>query len=180
MVDKIKAWLDTDPAERNIAEGAELLLRLDRNRIAHRNITMFPGRYAAHLEYQLKKHLLFLLDKMTHEKVVALSSEAESACARNLDTSSVPPQAIRRGMRPDHDTLPPEIQNKYNLAMDARRRISQCHMQARRVMDADIRCKDSELYPWIKEIIDLDKKAHALFKEYDTFDNETKSNALQA
>lgn len=178
--EKIREWLDTPPENRDIASGADMLLRLDRNRIAHRNITMFPDRYASHLEYQLKKHLTFILDRMTHEKVVQLSAKADEACARNVDSSTVPPQAIRRGMRPDHDSLPPEIQAKYDLAMDTRRRISQCHLKARSVMDSDIQCKDSELYPWVKEIITLDKKAHALFKEYDSYKNTVHDDGEQA
>lgn len=172
MIEKIQKWLNTEPSQRDITEGAELLLRIDRNRIAYRNATLFPDRYASHLEYQLKKYLMFMLDRMTHEKVQQLTAEAGAAAERNVDVSAVPPEAIRRGLRPDHASLPQEVQQLYEQAMATRRRISECHMQARRVMESHVVCKDSELYPWVKEIIELDKKAHALFRQYDSFSPE--------
>lgn len=56
LTPKIKEWLDTAPEKRDIRVGAELLLRINRNRVLYNNILRNPGRHAATLEYQLQRY----------------------------------------------------------------------------------------------------------------------------
>ena len=44
MIDKIKAYLDTPAAERDVAAGALLLLQLNRNRILYNGACIAPQR----------------------------------------------------------------------------------------------------------------------------------------
>lgn len=166
---KISEWLDTEPEARNIEQGALLLLKINRNRIAYDNTIRNPRRYAANLEYQLRRHLEFRLADVTHEQVAEMQVKAEEIYLKNFGHTEQQVQESSRGLRSDHDKLPSDIRKAYESAMEKRRRISQCHLKAREIMQSNIKCKDSELFPWVKEIISLDKEVHKLFKKYDTY-----------
>lgn len=46
LTPKIKEWLETEPSKRDLMKGAELLLRITRNRIMYANITRNIARHA--------------------------------------------------------------------------------------------------------------------------------------
>ena len=124
LTDKIQAYLQTEPAKRNVVEGATLLLSLNRNRILFQNVVKRPEKYADKVEYELKKHLQIRLDDKTMSEVAAMDATvvpfAENTINKRLmlasdkaDDIDVPEElevAIRHaGKRADHDELPDEI-----------------------------------------------------------------------
>ena len=91
LTQKIKEWLDTEPAKRDLDAGAEMLLRVTRNRILYANITRNPKAKAAHLEYQLQKVLKNRLLEVTHEQVQQMMKEAAAAAVAEA-MKNLPPQ----------------------------------------------------------------------------------------
>ena len=121
LTEKIQAYLQTEPAKRNVVEGATLLLSLNRNRILFQNVVKRPEKFADKVEYELKKHLQIRLDDKTMSEVAAMDATvvpfAENTLNKRLmlasdkaDDIDVPEElevAIRHaGKRTDHDELP--------------------------------------------------------------------------
>ena len=117
MIDKIKAYLDTPAAERDVAAGALLLLQLNRNRILYNGACIAPQRYAPVIEHELKKHLRILLDGLTAQgieemerEVVPVAEESLEEGAPVVSTDVDHPEGTHRGRRADHESLTAEIQ----------------------------------------------------------------------
>ena len=120
MIDKIKAYLDTPAAERDVAAGALLLLQLNRNRILYNGACIAPQRYAPVIEHELKKHLRILLDGLTTQGIVEMEHEVVPVAEESLEegapvvsTDVDHPEGTHRGRRADHESLPAEIQALY-------------------------------------------------------------------
>ena len=75
FTEKIRAWLNIPVNERNVEEGATMLLQLNRNRILHQNIIRRGAKMMPKLEYELKKHLRIRDDGKTLHEVVAMEKE---------------------------------------------------------------------------------------------------------
>ena len=56
IIEKVKAYLEAAPEERDLAAGALLVLQLTNNRIMYQNFMRKPKLYASRIEYELKKH----------------------------------------------------------------------------------------------------------------------------
>ncbi|MCH4213338.1 MAG: hypothetical protein LKF70_11195, partial [Prevotella sp.] len=70
---KIKRWLEEDSHDSDsIVEGANLLLRLNRNQSLHQNILRKPEKYESKVIYELKKFLPIRLARMTMGDVKTL------------------------------------------------------------------------------------------------------------
>lgn len=67
LTPQIKKWLETEPSQRNLQEGADLLLRVTRNKILYANITRNIARHAGTIEYHLNKIYKARLVDITHE-----------------------------------------------------------------------------------------------------------------
>ena len=50
----MQGWLNTEPAKRDLMKGAEMILKLTRNRILYQNISHNPQKFASKIEYELK------------------------------------------------------------------------------------------------------------------------------
>lgn len=107
---KIQEWLDTPVSERNIPAGAELLLKLNRNRILYHNIIHRGERMMGKLEYELKKYLRMRIDNKTVADVVRLEKEILPKVQKFVEEEEPANKAEHAGKRADHDELPPEIQ----------------------------------------------------------------------
>ena len=158
------------PEERDLQEGALMLLQLSGNRIMYNNIIRSPERYSDHLEYQLQKYYNFRVRELTHEQVEAMSAKVDKiAESRKLVAPAENQSQHRLGRRPDHDSLPPEIQALYVENLSTLRRMREVHLRLRTLSLVDAPCPDSERYPFLKELIALDKKLKASWKAYDSF-----------
>ena len=110
FTEKIRAWLDIPVKERNVEEGATMLLQLNRNRILHQNIIRRGAKMMPKLEYELKKHLRIRDDGKTLHEVVAMEKEVMPVVEKIVEK----PVAEHAGKRADHDELPPEIQQLWD------------------------------------------------------------------
>ncbi len=111
LTPQIKAWLETEPAARDLELGATLLLKVTRNRILHANIMRNLPARAGIIEYHLKKIYSRRLQDITHEQVKAMMTQVDAiATARGLANDTASPGATRtafqKGKRTDHDQLP--------------------------------------------------------------------------
>ena len=76
---------------------------------------------------------------------------------------------FKAGKRADHDNLPEEIQGLYAENLDIVHRMREVHLQLRKLSTENATCPDSERYPFLKEIIALDKKRVENWDIYDHF-----------
>ena len=163
FTEKVQAWLAQDAEQRDYAEGALLLLQLTGNQIMYRNLIANPSGKAQFIEYQLKKRLQFRLQQVTHEQVEQMQAQVDKIVVnRNLDTKKEKPvNEFKAGKRADHDELPDEIQALYVENLGIVQRMRELHLKLRTLSLENATCPDSERYPFLKELINLDKKLHS-------------------
>lgn len=121
------AWLRGDHSSgESIKKGAELLLRVNRNRGLYERICRNPKAGVKKLEYEITKHLNYRLQGYTIQDIEALDAEvtpqvqAAVDAAENAADGEVPVVqeadgdgdtgcVVVKGIRPDHDSLPDDI-----------------------------------------------------------------------
>lgn len=168
LTPKIKEWLDTPADQRDIAAGAELLLRVNRNRILYNNIMRNPAKHAATLEYHLQKILKQRLIDTTHEEVARMMTHVD-AIAEQHGFSRPTRSEFQRGKRADHDQLPPDVQQLYVDNADIMRRMRDAHTRLRMINSTNSTCPDSDRYPLAKDIIRLDLQYRDNWNLYDHY-----------
>ena len=167
LIPKVKEWLDANPEDRDLAAGALLVLQLTNNRIMYQNFMRKPKLYASRIEYELKKKYNFYLQQLTHEQVAEMGKQVEAiAKEHNLPNEH---EEFKKGKRADHDALPVEIQALYAQNLSIMQQMRRCHTQLQLLSVEHSTCPDSERYPFLKELIDLDKQYHANWEQYDHF-----------
>lgn len=167
LIPKVKEWLDANPDERDLAAGALLVLQLTNNRIMYQNFMRRPKQYASRIEYELKKKYQFYLQQLTHEQVMEMGKQVEVISKEhNLPNEH---EEFKKGKRADHDALPVEIQALYAQNLSIMQQMRRLHMQLQLLSVENSTCPDSERYPFLKELIDLDKQYHANWQQYDYF-----------
>ena len=165
---QIKDWLDTPIEERDFEKGALYLLKLSGNQIMYRNIIANPKGKADFIEYQLQKYYNFRVQDLTHEQVAEMEQQVESIVAEHIPLAAEA-YTKQKGKREDHDLLPDEIKAKFVENLDLLRRMRELHLKLRTMSTEEAPCPDSERYPFLKELISLDKKLHANWEEYDNY-----------
>lgn len=168
FTESIKQWLDTPEAERDYELGALYLLKLSGNRILYRTIMVNPAGKKEHIEYQLQKYYDFRVRELTHDQVAELSAQAERIVKEHIPLAAKSDSAPK-GKRPDHDSLPPEITALYDENLSILRRMREVHLRLRSLSLENATCPDSERYPFVKEIVELDKKLHKNWEVYDSY-----------
>ena len=162
FTEKVQAWLAQDAEQRDYAEGALLLLQLTGNQIMYRNLMVNPKRRAEFIEYQLKKRLSFRL-----------------VVNRNLEVKQQQPaNEFKAGKRADHDQLPDEIQALYVENLGIVQKMRELHLKLRTLSLENATCPDSERYPFLKELIALDKRLHSNWEQYDHYTWTASSDSL--
>lgn len=179
---QIKQWLDTEPSQRDYAVGALYLLKLSGNQIMYRNLVARDNAQAyEYIEYQLQKYLNFRLADLTHKEVAAMDAQVSTIVAEHIPLAATADkdkaEGIGRGKRADHDTLPDSIKALYVENLSLLQRMRELHLKLRSLSLENATCPDSERYPFLKEIIKLDKKLHSNWEQYDHYipANETDS-----
>lgn len=182
LTPQIKEWLDTEPSQRNLHRGADLLLRITRNKILYTNITRNIARHAGTIEYHLNKIYKARLNDITHAQVRSMMVEVDAiAGARGLESpeGSSKRSEFQRGKRADHDELPDEIKQLYVDNADILRKMRECHVRLRMITPENSTCPDSDRYPWAKEIIALDTLYRENWNRYDHYVKGTPVAAVQ-
>ena len=170
LIPKVKAYLDQNPEERDLAAGALLVLQLTNNRIMYQNFMRRPKQYASRIEYELKKKYQFYLQELTHEQVADMSRKVEIiAETHHLREESSPNEEFKKGKRTDHDALPEEIQALYAQNLSIMQQMRRAHLQLQLLSTENSTCPDSERYPFLHELIELDKQYHANWEKYDHY-----------
>ena len=167
VIEKVKAYLEAAPEERDLAAGALLVLQLTNNRIMYQNFMRRPNHYASRIEYELQKKYNFYLQQLTHEQVLEMGKQVQSiAKEHNLADEH---EEFKKGKRADHDALPLEIQALYAQNMSIMQQMRRLHTQLQLLSVEHSTCPDSERYPFLKELIALDKQYHANWQAYDHY-----------
>ena len=146
LTEAMVAWLrrDDHSSDESIREGAELLLRVNRNRGLFERIRRYPKGGVKKLEYEIKKHVNYRLQGYTIQDIEALDAEvtpqvkvaidtADGAADGELpvvlepDDSSYMGYVIVKGIRPDHDKLPDDIKAIWPANADRWKKIKETY-----------------------------------------------------
>ena len=177
---KLQEWMNTPADKRDYEQGAKYLLQLTNNKILFTNISRDLKGHAQFIEFKIKRYLQYRLQELTHEEVNAMQKQVDAIVQKHgLDkelvvspkgsTPSSAAQEFRTGKRADHDTLPPEIQALYVENASLMQKMRELHLQLRKLSTKASTCPDSDRYPFLKEIIELDKRYHKNWEAYDKF-----------
>ena len=164
----IKTWLETPEAERDYTVGALYLLKLSGNQIMYKNIIAQIDRRHDVVEYQLQKYYNFRVQALTHAQVEEMSAQVEQIVADHIPLAAEADEK-RTGKRADHDSLPDEIKARYVENLSRLHRMRELQLRLRSLSLDNAPCPDSERYPFLKELIALDKKLHANWEAYDHY-----------
>lgn len=166
----IQLWLDSQQEQRDLEQGAEMLLRLNRNRYMHAQILRRSN--FAKLEYELHKHLKIRLEGLTTREVARMEQDAlpkiEESLAQGQPTISTDgdhPDGVFRGRRADHDTLPADLQALYERNGEIYFKMKQLFETLKGMEDATP-CDRHEL---LTQLVDLDKAYRDNWNAYDTW-----------
>lgn len=178
---RMQAWLSAPAGGRDIREGAEMLLRLTRNRILYANILRRPDKMASKLEYELKKHLRIRLDGLTRRDVALMEREVMPRAKEMLAAGSPPdtgdglpeinsevdqPAPVHEGRRADHDALPEEIRRLWDDNAGIWFRIKQTYNTLLSMEHA----APCDRYEYLKVLDELDRRYRDNIARYDAYD----------
>ena len=164
----IKQWLETSSKQRDYSVGALYLLKLSGNQIMYRNIVAQLDRRHDFIDYQIQKYYNFRVQSLTHEQVEEMQQQVDVIVAEHLSLAANADEH-KTGKRDDHDSLPNEIKAKYVENLSILQRMRELHLKLRSLSLDTASCPDSERYPFLKELIRLDKKMHENWEAYDHF-----------
>ena len=164
----IKQWLETPSNQRDYSVGALYLLKLSGNQIMYRNVVAQLDRRHDFVDYQIQKYYNFRVQALTHAQVEEMQQKVDVIVAEHISLAANADEH-KTGKRDDHDSLPDEIKAKYVENLSILQRMRELHLKLRSLSLDTAPCPDSERYPFLKELINLDKKIHANWEEYDHF-----------
>ena len=164
----IKQWLETPSNQRDYSVGALYLLKLSGNQIMYRNIVAQLDRRHEFVDYQIQKYYNFRVQALTHAQVEEMQQQVDVIVSEHISLAANADEH-KTGKRDDHDSLPDEIKAKYVENLSILQRMRELHLKLRSLSLDTAPCPDSERYPFLKELIELDKKMHANWEEYDHF-----------
>ena len=164
----IKQWLETPSDQRDYSVGALYLLKLSGNQIMYRNVVAQLDRRHDFVDYQIQKYYNFRVQALTHAQVEEMQQKVDVIVAEHISLAANADEH-KTGKRDDHDSLPDEIKAKYVENLSILQRMRELHLKLRSLSLDTAPCPDSERYPFLKELIELDKKMHANWEEYDHY-----------
>ena len=164
----IKQWLETPSNQRDYSVGALYLLKLSGNQIMYRNVVAQLDRRHDFVDYQIQKYYNFRVQALTHAQVEEMQQKVDAIVAEHISLAANADEH-KTGKRIDHDSLPDEIKAKYVENLSILQRMRELHLKLRSLSLDTAPCPDSERYPFLKELIELDKKMHANWEEYDHY-----------
>ena len=164
----IKQWLETPSNQRDYSVGALYLLKLSGNQIMYRNVVAQLDRRHEFVDYQIQKYYNFRVQALTHAQVEEMQQQVDVIVAEHISLAANADEH-KTGKRDDHDSLPDEIKAKYVENLSILQRMRELHLKLRSLSLDTSPCPDSERYPFLKELINLDKKMHANWEEYDHY-----------
>lgn len=164
----IKQWIETPSNQRDYSVGALYLLKLSGNQIMYRNVVAQLDRRHDFVDYQIQKYYNFRVQALTHAQVEEMQQKVDVIVAEHISLAANADEH-KTGKRDDHDSLPDDIKAKYVENLSILQRMRELHLKLRSLSLDTAPCPDSERYPFLKELIELDKKMHANWEEYDHY-----------
>lgn len=172
LTQRIQDYLSTSVEEREIADGATLLLSLNRNNIMFQQIIRQPHKYADKVEYELQKHLSIRLNEKTvadvvkmNETVIPLADDTLKLMPVISSDAELPQGIKAKGIRPDHDSLPDEVRALWDESSNLYFRIKEL-FESLKGMESASACDRFEL---LKQLDECDKKYRDNMKTYDAY-----------
>lgn len=167
MITDVKPILDflsIPAADRDWAQGNELLLRYSGRLWAYKARAAHPERHAKLIEAELNKYAKFVM-RNTNGRM----KKEVARMAAKVEKAQPPMFEFKKGRRSDHDQLPEDIQALYYEIPNITRRMQHLHMRLRDLSLENAPCPDADRYPFIKELYQLDTKRHKMWAEYDAY-----------
>lgn len=168
-------WHTSSAENRDYHAGLALLADVSGNRFYLFSIRS-PQNKKDFIDYQLSKYIKRCIGGNPQE-TKEISLKVNEIVEKNISLAAAKDEAAHRGRRDDHDSLPVEIQALYIENLDILRQIRDIHLRLRLINEQEASCDveghsfDSDRVPFMKKIIDLDKKMHDNWKKYDTYSN---------
>lgn len=174
VIKAIQDWLNSD--EKDFPAGAELLLRINRNRMM--NQILMRTRNLGKLTYELRKLLNIMLDGMSRRDVVVLEHQVMPRIKESLQTPPVAPdmdageqesspegeeQTTFRGKRADHDELPESVRALYDRNGEVFFKMKETYNSLLQMEDAE----PCDRYELLKMLDELDREYRGNWAIYD-------------
>ena len=129
-----------------------------------------PTSKAEFIEYNIRKYYNFRVQALTHYQVEEMQKQVDVIAQEHFSLEEEnPAKDFKKGKREDHDSLPDEIQALYVENLSIVQRMREVHLKLRSLSADNATCPDSERYPFLKELIELDKRLHSNWEQYDHF-----------
>ena len=110
------------------------------------------------------------MQEFTHEQVKEMEKKVEKIFEKRLSIEeNNPARDFKKGKRTDHDSLPEEIRALYVENLGIAQRMRDVQTKLRLISTEESPCPDSERYPFLKELISLDKQLHENWERYDRY-----------
>lgn len=160
---KIKEILDTPDEQIDIDYAATILLKVNRNRVLNQSIVRRGN--VSKLRYELQKIYDFRFKENALVEVKVLEEKIVPIIKETFPSAEQKEASENKGLRADHEQLPDEIKAKYVENQNIFPRMRKLHEQLKLMGDA----KPCDRYPYLKELVDLDKQLRENWDVYDAF-----------
>ena len=176
----IQQWLNSPQEQRSLEQGAEMLLRLNRNR--YMNAQILRRANFAKLEYELRKHLKIRLEGLTTREVALMEQNHLPRISEMLEAQPVIDADADHnagnfsGRREDHDELPEDIQALYERNGEIYFKMKQIFETLKGMEDAT----PCDRHEYLLQLIELDKEYRENWNAYDTWSAVAAGSAKDA
>ena len=169
----IQAWLNADPQDRDLAQGATMLLQLDSNKIRFNNIMRNPAKYADVIESELRRHYEERINRPSEEQKEAIRKEARELLEQHtsLKDGNTAKQ-FKAGKRADHESLPEDIRKLYERNQELRYSMQQLHLQIRTLIKSKKDCAPQDLKDLCALLKRDDEEYRRNWNDYDSYARE--------
>ena len=180
LTNDIQQWLNSPQEQRSLEQGAEMLLRLNRNR--YMNAQILRRANFAKLEYELRKHLKIRLEGLTTSEVALMEQNHLPRISAMLEAHPVIDADADHnagnfsGRREDHDELPEDIQAIYERNGEIYFKMKQI-FETLKGMENATPCDRHE---YLLQLIELDKEYRENWNAYDTWSAVAAGSAKDA
>ena len=175
----VRSYLRAHPADRDLAKGAEIALRIHGNEYRYRAMLRNLSASADQIETELQKYIERKNAIPTKEEALQIRREAKAMLqeikvqgAKSQPENVSPTRAFKSGKRFDHDALPEHIQLIFDQNMSLRRRMSQYHLEIRNLLSSPKTCATQDLRTLTALLKQADEEYHRNWKKYDRYGKE--------
>lgn len=166
LTNAIQEWLDTPVSERDITLGAEMMLKLNRNRVLYQNVIRRGTKLMPKLEYEFKKYLKLRLDNKSVTDVVLLEKDVMPRIQLLVEAQEENAnQATYAGKRSDHDELPESIQALWDDNFDVYVKIRALFEELKTMA----KMPPCDRYELLKLLDEADTQYRSNLAKYDTY-----------